>query len=193
LASSHGSVITSTAVVIAAIIGIHSLVEPSPSAGAAPTVTITQTVTVAPPNSSNPKPGKGANPPSTNGSLLGSYEVTMPDGYYFPIGPKAPLPSQLSTTGGGDLIYSTLSGVTSLAAVPSQSTMAGLSPGVVPTYQRCLRDTDLVQAVSAGQGTTFCLTETAGRMVGGTVIYIDPNAINPASVMVKVIVWQNKS
>jgi hypothetical protein len=124
----------------------------------------------------------------TGGKLLGSYTATLPDGYYVPIGPSSPVNSQLSTTGGGDLIYTTMAGSTEISPVTSQSTMASFSG--TPTYRGCVDDTDEQPGVSASQGTSFCLYES-GIIAGGIVVYINPTEINPTSVMVKITVWSH--
>jgi hypothetical protein len=129
---------------------------------------------------------------AADGKQLGTYTVTLPAGYYAPIGPSRPVRSQLSTTATGDILYGTFSGETYLSPVSPYSSIAPFNG--VPTYQGCADDTDLQSSVGAGQGTAFCLYETQPALtIGGIVTYIDPQEINPDSVTVQFTVWSGTS
>jgi hypothetical protein len=125
-----------------------------------------------------------------DGKQLGSYLVTLSDGYHVPIGPSRPVASQITATGTGDLIYSTFAGETSISPIPPYSSIAPISG--VPTYQGCLDDTNKQDSVGAGAGTAFCLYEQ-GLIVGGVVTYINSHEINPDSAAVQITVWSNAS
>jgi hypothetical protein len=132
-----------------------------------------------------------------DGKVLGSYNLTMGVGDYYPIGPNHPTESQVSSgTAVGDLIYQSNAGSTAITPVQGQSAMAPFTG--TPTYQGCLNDTD-VQAdgggvYSIGIETAFCLYESGnGIIAGGVVTYINPTQINPDSVNVEITVWGNSS
>jgi hypothetical protein len=128
----------------------------------------------------------------SNGKQLGKYTVTLPAGYYVPIGPASPTRSQLSVTAAGDLAYGSFSGVPYLSPVPPFSSIAPFNG--VPTYQGCADNTDVQSSVNIGQGTAFCLYESQPALtIGGIVTYIDQNAINPDSVTVQFTVWSGMS
>jgi hypothetical protein len=127
-----------------------------------------------------------------DGKQLGKYTVTMPAGYYVPIGPVPPTRSQLSATATGDLAYGSFSGVPYLSPVPPFSSIAPFNG--VPTYHGCADDTDVQSSVNVGQGTAFCLYETQPALtIGGIVTYIDQSAINPDSITVQFTVWNGTS
>jgi hypothetical protein len=119
---------------------------------------------------------------------VAKYTVTLPDGYYVPIGPKAPTHGQMSTKVGGDIIYTASSGTTVISPVSPNSTIAP-SRGM-PTLGGCVAATDTQASVIANQGSTFCLYEVAnGLVIGGIVTYLDQSAINSDSVTVQFTVW----
>jgi hypothetical protein len=127
-----------------------------------------------------------------DGKQLGKYTVTLPAGYYVPIGPDSPTRSQLSASTSGDLAYGSFSGVPYLSPVPPFSSIAPFNG--VPTYQGCTNDTDVQSSVNIGQGTAFCLYETQPSLtIGGIVTYIDQSAINPDSVTVQFTIWSGAS
>ena len=130
-----------------------------------------------------------------DGEVLGSYNLTMAVDDYYPIGPKHPTESQVSSgTTVGNLIYLSMAGSTEVSPVQGQSTVAPFTG--TPTYQGCLNDTD-VQADGGGvdeinTGTAFCLYESGnGIIAGGIVTYINSAEINPDSINVQITVWGN--
>jgi len=121
-----------------------------------------------------------------NGTAIGYYPVTLPNGHRVPIGPSRPKASDVSSEI-GDLAYSSVSG----EAILFPGGLNKIAPITgKPTYESCLSDTDLQDQVGASTGSAFCLYED-GMIAGGVVTYINPRSINPDSVMVQITVWSN--
>ncbi len=162
-------------------------------------------VTVAAPPSTPAAPSTQARPSSSpsplestpgsptavaNGRQLGSYSFDFTlsnEPYDVPLGSSRPTQSQFNTSGTGDLSSAYPGDVNILIPINGDK-MLGLPSGTTPTYKACTASTLFTGQAATTEGTVFCLSETAGRMLGVTVV-----SSQSSYVVLRVTVWQNAS
>jgi hypothetical protein len=120
--------------------------------------------------------------------LLGSYPVDLASGYAVPLGASKPSQSAFSATGVGDLekVYSRLQ-----VASASNDQLESLPGGTAPTYAACSSDTDFTGMIIPYVGTSFCLTEASGLIVGGIVTALSSGDYASNTAIIRISVWRN--
>jgi hypothetical protein len=122
------------------------------------------------------------------GTLVGSYSIDLASGYAVPLGASNPAQSAFSDTGVGDLekVDSRLQ-----PASASNDQLESLPGGITPTYATCSSDTDFTGMIIPYVGTSFCLSETSGLLVGGVVTALSSGDYASNTATIRISVWTN--
>jgi hypothetical protein len=122
------------------------------------------------------------------GTPVGSYSIDLASGYAVPLGASKPAQSAFSETGVGDLekVYSRLQ-----PASAGDDQLESLPEGTTPTYATCSSDTDFSGMIIPYVGTSFCLTETSGLLVGGVVTALSSGDYASNTATIHISVWSN--
>jgi hypothetical protein len=155
------------------------------TAPAAATVRATTTTTTSP-AASSPQSSHASHIATTNGSMLGTYDVDLPAGYSIPLGASKPTQAQFdSSQQNGDLddlaqSYEEL----------GSDKMVQLPNGTTPTYQACTSSTAFTNFIIGGSlGVAFCILEN-GKIAGVEVV---SQSSTSSDYILHVTVWRNVS
>jgi hypothetical protein len=158
------------------------------SAGSSATPTSTASPVTASPVTASPATASPATaspaPVSTagNGTQLGTYTITLTNGYSAALGPSAPTQAQIAANGSCDVQYN--GDIYSC----NYEKIISLPSGSTPTYSACTTGTLFETSPSVAQGTAFCIIETGGRVAGVTIATVGTSPSN--YVNLSVTVWK---
>jgi hypothetical protein len=155
----------------------------SSAASAASSATPTSPSSTASPVTVSPATASPA-PLSTvgNGTQLGTYTITLTNGYSAALGPSAPTQAEIAANGSCDVQYNG-----EIYSCNSEKIIS-LPSGSTPTYSACTTGTLFETSPSLAQGTAFCIIETSGRVAGVTVAAVGSSPSN--YVNLNVTVWK---
>jgi hypothetical protein len=147
----------------------------------------TATATATSPVASSPQSPHASHIATTNGSMLGTYEVDLPSGYSIPLGASKPTQSQFdSSEQNGDLDDTWAPSYDELGS----DKMVQLPNGTTPTYQGCINSTAFTNGISGGSlGVAFCILEN-GKIAGVEVV---SQSSTSSDYILQVTVWRNVS
>jgi hypothetical protein len=127
---------------------------------------------------------------SSDGTLLGSYGISLLPNYNVVLNSTKPSFSQFIPAGdecdSGNLCAGLNNGGFS---TNTGTTLLGLPGGSTPTYQSC-KDAEPMPSARDTAQTSFCLVET-GLMIGVTITSVDPAP--PGASALQITVWRNLS